>query len=475
MSDENFDENTLDFGEHFEEEECGVGSDRETMSLSSSNKRIKEMPIDRLSELPDLLLIHILSFLGVEKAGVTSVLSKRWKFLWAELPRLVFRENWVIEKKLDFVSRVNRTLGIRKGGCLEEFLVKFNNYDTCFASDVDAWVEFSVKNEVKELYLMLYPRGVCAYYTPPQVMYSCSSLIDLHLTRCIMAFSTIEWQSLTSLSLDTVKLNQLLIDDILSSCPVLNSLKLEACWGFNRLEVNSPCLNDLRVDESFEEPYLEISAPYIRDLDVRVFPQGRKWKIKNISSVVTASIHFLDFNGGCTEEVMSNAKEFLEKFKQVKELYIGSQCFEVLSMMVVNGWQLPKFSLQNLTLDCCREYEHIISGIIGMLKSSPDLDTLLLEGYEMGGTIFNLDSTAIGDLDGDLLHLKMIRVDNLADPNGEPLLTLAQILLRRAPALEEMMVMIDVEDANDFVNIGQTLLTYPRSSPKAQIYLISHK
>lgn len=49
--------------------------------------------------------------------------------------------------------------------------------------------------------------------------------------------------------------------------------------------------------------------------------------------------------------------------------------------MAMNGWQLPQFELQDLTLISCSEYEHSISGIIAMLESSPNLETLLLEGY----------------------------------------------------------------------------------------------
>ncbi|KAL8489623.1 hypothetical protein ACS0TY_025509 [Phlomoides rotata] len=474
MSEGGFDENTLELGEG-EEEECSVESDRKTMPFSSSDKQIKEMPIDRISVLPDSLLVHILSFLGVKKAARTSVLSKRWKFLWAEIPKLEFWDSSKeAEKTLDFVSWVNRTVDIREGNYLEKFLVQFK-YKKCFSSDVDAWVEFSVKNEVKVLSLMLYT-SLVNYYTLPPMLYSCSSLTALHLQECIMAYEgTIGWKSLTDLTLSEVEVNQHLLDEILSSCPVLKRLEIEDCWGFNRLEVNSRSLNILTIEEPEREPFLEIIAPYVPSLDITVFPQGRKWQLRNISSVVTACINFFEIDFGCTEEVMSNVMEFLEKFKQVKEIYVARQCFEVLSIMAVNGWQFPKFRLQNLTLVSSSEYEHSISGIIGMLKSSPNVETLLLEGYNTEGIILNLDSAGNDDLDGDLLHLKKIRVNNFADPNGEPLLTLARILLRRAPALEEMMIVIDVEDTSDFVNIAQTLLTYPRSSPKAEIHLFSRK
>ncbi|KAL8489615.1 hypothetical protein ACS0TY_025505 [Phlomoides rotata] len=351
MSDEEFDENALKFGEGVEE--CGVESDRETTPLSSSNKRNKEMPIDRLSELPDSLLVRILSFLYMKEAVRTSVLSKRWKFLWAELPKLEFWEDLEIEKKFDFVSWVNRAIDIRKGGYLDKFVVKLVNYDECFASDVDAWVKFSVKNKVKELNLLLYPRVKCDYYTPPQKMYSCSSLTDLHLTRCIMAFSSIEWKSLTRLSFDDVELNQLLIDEILSSCPVLKSLELEACWGFNRLEINSRCLNNLTVEEPEEEPYLEITAPYISYLNIKVCPEGRKLKLKNISSVVTAFINLFEFDGGCTEELMSNVNVFLENFKHVKKLHVARQCFEVCIYQSSFWYAANVISIKIVLLDLC--------------------------------------------------------------------------------------------------------------------------
>ncbi|KAM7466564.1 hypothetical protein LguiB_014126 [Lonicera macranthoides] len=44
---------------------------------------------DRLSELPDAILAHILSFLDTKYAVQTSSLSKRWINLWISVTTLV--------------------------------------------------------------------------------------------------------------------------------------------------------------------------------------------------------------------------------------------------------------------------------------------------------------------------------------------------------------------------------------------------
>jgi hypothetical protein len=43
-----------------------------------------------LSNLPEEILLHILSFLPTKDVVRTSVLSKRWDYLWASIPNLVF-------------------------------------------------------------------------------------------------------------------------------------------------------------------------------------------------------------------------------------------------------------------------------------------------------------------------------------------------------------------------------------------------
>lgn len=327
-------ENALQFGEGEEARE--VENDR-------GNKRTKEMPIDRFGELPDSLLIHILSFLNLKEAAITCVLSKRWQFLWAELPRLEFSPELsrlndmgdsgaMIEKMRNFVSWVNRTLAVRTVNYLERFDVSFFCYKLFF-SDLDAWVKFAVDNKVTKLNLHIF--SLDDLYTLPEVMYSCPSLTTLHVIGCLMDFKrTIEWKSLTDLHLQLVRVDQHLLDEILSSCPVLYTLYLERCRGFDRLEVNSPSLHSLSiVDCEYEDAaslLLNISAPYIHSLKISMPVVGRKLQLGNISSLVRADIDYLEFSwSSMSLGVMDNARALLESLQHVKELYVGLQFSKV--------------------------------------------------------------------------------------------------------------------------------------------------
>ncbi|XP_045822400.1 putative FBD-associated F-box protein At3g12840 [Trifolium pratense] len=60
--------------------------------MTSSSRR--PIPtIDRISDLPDSILSHILSFLPTKQASATSILSKRWKLVWHSILTLNFDQN----------------------------------------------------------------------------------------------------------------------------------------------------------------------------------------------------------------------------------------------------------------------------------------------------------------------------------------------------------------------------------------------
>ncbi|CAH9073679.1 unnamed protein product [Cuscuta epithymum] len=433
------------------------------------------MLIDRLSALPDSLLIHILSQLGMDKAATLSVLSRRWQFLWTELPSLYFRGH---RKTVDFVPWVHRALLLRllRGAiCLESFRVVFR-YNNDFASDVNAWVHFAIKSKVKDLTLLL--RSDEHFYTLPQALFSHSSLTSLWLQRCtVVPHRTIEWQSLSRLQIEDVELRDDVVQNILSGCPVLYSFNLSECWGFNFLEVNSRSLASLGVsvgEDKMSKHLVKISTPYIKTLNIGFHFSRTKVQLSNIASVVEANIDFSVSRSSV--EVMSNTMELLEKLQHVKELVLGCGFIEVISKMVVHGWQLPQSRQDSLVIDTWRD-SNSIPAIVGLLESSTKLNTLVIQCCDScEESVTTWGPVARDDLVCDLLHLKVVHFLGYANPYlaGEPMLTVARILLKRATTLEKMVIDYD-KDLTDFPSdvpqIVQTVLGYPRSSEKAIVVL----
>ncbi|KAL3627379.1 hypothetical protein CASFOL_028742 [Castilleja foliolosa] len=455
--------------------------------MSLSNKRIEETSSDRFSELPDSLIIHILSFLEVKQSAITTLLSKRWLNLWRESPRLVFKEMSNLPDKIrDFVGRVNRTLLVLSGGrnCLNTFEIHFS-YKSIYCSDVDVWLEFAIRNNVKKLILKLnsISSPIIDVYSLPQMMFHNSNFEYLGLLGCNVApRRTVEWQSLTKLTIAQVELQDHVIEKILSGCPVLCYLLIFGCWGFNHLEVESKSLHKLLVYDlpsglNQNNHLLRISAPYVHSLSVHLYAKRRKLRLGNTSSLVKATIDFTRSGLDIDNDMVDNAKELLEKIRHVKFVEMRGCCSQVLSSLAMTGYQFPQSARTDLVVKD-RTEKHSVHGILGLLESSPNLEALVIEGRGFGEEPIICQDPK-GDLSCDLLHLKTITFKNFVYPAlcGEPMLTLARILLNKTPALERMNIIgIDVASSptpalGEPSKIAQTLLSYPKSSAKAVVVL----
>ncbi|KAL3620517.1 hypothetical protein CASFOL_035429 [Castilleja foliolosa] len=452
--------------------------------MTSPNKRVKETPIDRLSALPDCLIIHILSLLEVKQSAITALLSKRWQFLWTQSPRLIFSEKriWIQPPEVqDFVTRMNRTLVICGPNDLDTFELECP-YSEIYNPDVNGWVGFAVKSKAKQLSLLL-NRFSCDHCTLPRTMFQSAYLKRLKLRGCVVEpWGTIEWPSLTELSIEDSELQQPAMEKMLSGCPALHCLVLEDCRGFNRLEVSSKSLYELRVSDPKEyeddnEPLLQISAPYLHTLSVTLYPKGRKLCLENTPSLVKATIEFVacGWDTGI-EEVMDHVEELLEKICHVKVVDLRCNFIEVLSWVATNDYRFPQSARTSLSVEA-PTVKCSIHVLVGLLESSPNLEALVIEGCHTDWEPCTyLDSKL--DLECDLLHLKSIVIKDFTGPNlvGEPMLTLARILLNKLPELDKMVIHNKIftsssqPDVDESSNIAQKLLSYPKSS-KAVILL----
>jgi hypothetical protein len=80
--------------------------------IPPNSKRGRRDDEDRLSDLPDCVLLHIVSFLCVKFAVQTRVLSPRWKFLWKFIPTLILHSSKFSTKKR-FATFVTNILTLR--------------------------------------------------------------------------------------------------------------------------------------------------------------------------------------------------------------------------------------------------------------------------------------------------------------------------------------------------------------------------
>lgn len=123
--------------------------------------------VDRISELPDEILVRILSLLTLKEAGATSTLSRRWLYVWTTsrnlnfdadetVRRYYFEDNQELKDResAKYVDWVNHVVDQHKEQVnLEQFRVCFLGLDKRFTSSIDKWIQFAMKKRVQVLVL----------------------------------------------------------------------------------------------------------------------------------------------------------------------------------------------------------------------------------------------------------------------------------------------------------------------------------
>src|SRR4051794_23187169 len=62
--------------------------------MDHNNTKKRKIAIDRLSSLPEAILLSILSLLALQTAVSTSVLATQWRNLWKQLPSIELNKNY---------------------------------------------------------------------------------------------------------------------------------------------------------------------------------------------------------------------------------------------------------------------------------------------------------------------------------------------------------------------------------------------
>ncbi|KAG7634179.1 FBD domain [Arabidopsis suecica] len=244
-----------------------------TMEQGESLRIRVVMGKDRISELPDGLLLKILSSLPTNIVVATSVLSKQWRSLWKLVPNLEFDSDDYESEHYTFSEIVCKSFLSHKAPVLESFRLKFVNFNPV---DIGLWVGIAFSRHLRELVLDFYPaelgRGVT--FTFPSSLCTCNTLETLKLVLCILVDipSPVLMKSLRTLHLEFVRYkDESSVRNLLSGCPGLEELRLYRGddSDIKVFTIEVPSLQRLTIHDNNDGPEFwgyVINAPFLKYL-----------------------------------------------------------------------------------------------------------------------------------------------------------------------------------------------------------------
>ncbi|GMN64164.1 hypothetical protein TIFTF001_033228 [Ficus carica] len=208
---------------------------------------------DRISELPEAIIIHILSFLPTLNAVRTSLLSKRWRHMWTSVPAIDICDSRDIpclrrrdegnSGRKKFYNFVDMCLKHQYADTtISKFRLSVNYYGG--SSRVDDWLRFLGKKTVQELELHVLPMK--ARYCLPHSIINFRSLTLIKLTGlALVNFAPTSLPSLKELCLSYIQMDDRVLNNLLLSCIFLETLQVHYCYGLVNPKVSSLSLESL--------------------------------------------------------------------------------------------------------------------------------------------------------------------------------------------------------------------------------------
>ncbi|XP_010436888.1 PREDICTED: putative F-box/LRR-repeat protein At5g41630 [Camelina sativa] len=370
---------------------------------------------DRISDLPDALICHILSFLPTKEAVSTSVLAKKWRPLFVDVPSLDIDDSncrkppMSYEEKrtngASFMRFVDRVLALQGNAPIKRFqLVGSDVVSELWVLD---WVPKVLRRGVSDIHLNMsshWENFESPKFNPlPPEMFVSKTLVRLTIIFergvNISVKGDVSLPKLKTLHLNYFKITTSMFNKLLSGCHSLEELVLTNLMWAKSLKhdvvfISIPTLKRLKfcryeqyddanktVSLSFDNPNLV----YMEYIDTII----DRYQQVSFGSLVEATIglrltpdesyfQWYECENYLKSSEKSNVTNFLNGILNVKILHLTPDMLQVLGCCRDT---IPIFNnLTRLTIETKPETEVLWKPLPALLKSCPNLVTLVFKG-----------------------------------------------------------------------------------------------
>ncbi|KAG8386907.1 hypothetical protein BUALT_Bualt03G0197600 [Buddleja alternifolia] len=498
---------------------------------SMKNLKTYDANKDFISDLPDAILVHILSFLPINDV-IQTVLLRRFANLWRHVPVLDLNsclyhdcedeDNCPDHLNEKFVAIIHHVMKLHERASLDKLRLKFCfklscpvhesfvgkldshslnllRWENSTADQIGKLIGYSISKKVQVLDINL--KGCCndllrKNYSLPNVFIS-NHLIDLRLTCCdISGCRNINLKSLRVLLLEKISLSDEIMAEVLVSCPLLEDLSLVDCYRLRKLVCENPNLKKVLLILEKDE-YLIISCPYVLSLEIHGCIECAS--LLDISSTVDVSILF-SYSFRCEQREYDDVRKLLEMVSQCKNLSLCTWSVLVLTIWSFKNMPCPSFEWKNLTLELSLKKWHQ-PGLSLLLRKSHSLETLTMYIYPGSADILLLRESEwiqAYDFDGEKYwdsqeasfpYLESIMIYGYIDKPY--VIQMVKFLLRSAKKLQKLVISTKESFETDhespsfdgpierqrahftpeqLIELAQKFKELPRASPEAVIY-----
>ncbi|XP_014507923.1 F-box/LRR-repeat protein 13 [Vigna radiata var. radiata] len=230
------------------------------------SRKVREEKRDRLSELPDCVLIHMMEFMDTKHAVQTCVLSKRWKDLWKQLTTLVF-DTFFFNKVVNFRKFVSQVLS-KRDGSISLLNLKFTPRGFTQPYLLNRVMKYASCHNVQQLTIFVNLNNKPSFDFRPYI-FSCDTLTFLKLSvstqdpSMIVLPEYLYMPAIRTMQLESVTFTAYGRDyaEPFRYCPVLNTLILAGCSlhsDQNFLRISNSNLSNLTLDGTYQEEFFQI-------------------------------------------------------------------------------------------------------------------------------------------------------------------------------------------------------------------------